>query len=57
MRFFIALGVVVVVAGGKQSQLLLQPTEVGSGLHVRSEVWQYVFLLDDCTFEISMSFI
>ena len=40
MRVLIVLVLVLVllVTGGKQSQLLLRPTKVGSGLQVRSGV-------------------
>ena len=40
MRVLVVLVLIVllVVTGGKQSQLLLRPTKVGSGLQVRSGV-------------------
>ena len=34
----VPLVLLVLVTGGKQSQLLLRPTKVGSGLQVRSGV-------------------
>ena len=36
---------VILVTGGKQSQLLLRPTKVGSGLQVWSGVWQKYHLV------------